>query len=35
MGQMEDSVNSLKHYLEIASDGPNAEVAKQLVDSLQ
>ncbi|MEE8348598.1 MAG: tetratricopeptide repeat protein [Acidobacteriota bacterium] len=35
VGQMEGSVKNLQHYLELTPDGPNADVAKQLVDSLQ
>jgi len=34
-GDMEGSVKHLNHYLELAPDGPNAEVAKQLVGQLQ
>ena len=34
-GQMEDSLKNLSLYLEMSPDGPNAGVAKQLVDSLQ
>jgi tetratricopeptide (TPR) repeat protein len=35
VGQMDASVENLKKYLDLTPDGPNAEVAKQLVDSLQ
>ncbi|MEE2822026.1 MAG: tetratricopeptide repeat protein [Acidobacteriota bacterium] len=34
-GQMDASLKNLSLYLEISPDGPNAGVAKQLVDSLQ
>lgn len=34
LGRMEESVQHLQHYLEVSPDGPNAEVAQQLVDSL-
>jgi len=33
-GQMEESASHLKMYLELTPDGPNAEVAKQLVEQL-
>ncbi len=33
-GQMEESAGHLKQYLELTPDGPNAEVAKQLVEQL-
>ena len=35
IGDLEGSVKNLQQYLEMVPDGPNAEVAKQLVDSLQ
>ncbi len=35
MGDLAGSVENLQHYLEASPDGPNAGVAKQLVDSLQ
>jgi tetratricopeptide (TPR) repeat protein len=35
LGKMEESVKNLQQYLDVSPDGPNAEVAKQLVDSLQ
>lgn len=34
LGRMEESVQHLQHYLEVSPDGPNADVAKQLVESL-
>ena len=34
-GDMDGSLGHLQHYLELTPNGPNAEVARQLVDSLQ
>jgi len=33
-GQMEESASHLRKYLELAPEGANAEVAKQLVEQL-